>query len=83
MTVTAAELARDSERILDRVIHSGEVVGIQQNGRTVAEIRPKPGASREELLRILSRICWNEAESEELKHAMDAASEVVGYAGRD
>jgi len=83
MIVTTSELARDSERVLDRVIQSGEVVEIQRNGKTVAEIHPKVGASREELLRILARINWSEADSRELKAAMDAASEVVGYAGRD
>jgi len=83
MIVTTSELARDSERVLDRVIQSGEVVEIQRNGKTIAEIHPKVGASREELLRILARINWSEADSRELKAAMDAASEVVGYAGRD
>ena len=83
MIVTATELARDSERVLDRVIRNGEVVEVQRNGRTVAEIHPKVGVSTEEALRILARICWTEAESQELKQAMDAASEVVGYAGRD
>ena len=83
MIVTTSELARDSERVLDRVIQSGEVVEVQRNGKTVAEIHPKVGVSREEVLRILAHISWSEADSRELKAAMDAASEVVGYAGRD
>ena len=83
MIITTSELARDSERVLDRVIQSGEVVEVQRNGKTVAEIRPKVGVSREEVLRILARISWSEADSRELKAAIDVASEVVGYAGRD
>jgi len=83
MIVTATELANDSKSVLDRVIQGGEVVEVQRHGRTVAEIRPKVGASREELLRILGQIHWTEAESQELKGAMDAASQVFGYAGRD
>ena len=83
MIVTTLELARDSELVLDRVIQSGEVVEVQRDGKTIAEIHPKVGASREEILRILAQIGWSEADSRELKAAMDAASEVVGYAGRD
>jgi antitoxin (DNA-binding transcriptional repressor) of toxin-antitoxin stability system len=83
MRVTTTELANDSQRVLDRVIQEGEVVEVQRQGRTVAEIRPKVGASREELLRILEHIHWTETESRELKRAMDAVSEVFGYAGRD
>jgi hypothetical protein len=83
MIVTAAELARDSERVLDRVIQSGETAEVQRNGTTVAEIRPKSGVSRQEVLRILNQISWTEAESQELKQAMEQASHVVGYAGRD
>src|SRR6185436_18648934 len=69
MIVTAKELARDSERVLDRVIRNGEVVEVQRNGRTVAEIPPKVAVSREEVSRILAHICWTEAESQELKQA--------------
>ena len=56
---------------------------IQRQGRTVAEIRPKIGTYRQEVERILQRIRWMEAESRELRQAMDAASEVLGYAGGD
>ena len=83
MIVTATELAHDSERVLDRVIQNGETVEVQQNGRTVAEIRPKVGVSREEALRVLSHVRWTEAESQELKRALETASDIVGYAGRD
>ena len=83
MIVTATELANDSEKVLNRVIRNGEVVEIQRDGKTVAEIRARAGVSREELLRILEHIRWSEAESQELKQAMDASSDVFGYAGRD
>jgi len=83
MTVTTTELAKHSKRVIDQVINHGEVVEVRQCGRSVAEIRPKVGTTRQELLRILGRIRWTDAESRELKQAMDAASAVVGYAGRD
>ena len=83
MIVTATELANDSQNVLDRVIQNGEVVEIQRLGRTVAEIRPKVGTTRQDLLRSLGQIHWTEAESRELRQAMDAASEVLGYAGGD
>jgi len=38
MIVTTLELARDSELVLDRVIQSGEVVEVQRDGETIAEI---------------------------------------------
>lgn len=83
MIVSATELANDSKGILDRVIQNGEVVEVQRHGRTVAEIRPKVGVSRDEAARILGKIHWTAAESREMQKTMDAASEVFGYAGRD
>jgi antitoxin (DNA-binding transcriptional repressor) of toxin-antitoxin stability system len=83
MIVTAAELARNSERVLDRVVQGGETIQIQRDGKTVAEMSPAVGVSRDELLHALRQIRWAEDESQELKRAMDAASEVFGYAGRD
>jgi hypothetical protein len=53
-----------------------EAVEVGRHGRPKAEIRPQAGASREELLRVLGQIHWTEAESQELKQAMDAASQV-------
>ena len=83
MIVTATELANDSKSVLDRVIQGGEVVEVQRHGRTVAEIRPRVGASRSELLRLLRGRGFSQADSRQLRQAMDAASEVLGYAGRD
>lgn len=80
MIVTATELANDSESVLERVTRGGETIQIQRNGKTVAEITPAVGVSREELLRALQQIHWTEAESLELKRAMDGASQVFGYA---
>jgi antitoxin (DNA-binding transcriptional repressor) of toxin-antitoxin stability system len=79
--VTATEMANESKSILDRVIHGGEVVEVQRYGRTVAVIQPKVGATRSELLRLLSGRGFNQADSQQLHKAMDAASEVFGYAG--
>jgi antitoxin (DNA-binding transcriptional repressor) of toxin-antitoxin stability system len=83
MIVTATELAKDANGVLNRVIQGGETVQIQRHGKTVAQITPAVGVSKDELLRALGKIRWTEAESRELKQAMDAASEVFGCAGRD
>ncbi len=83
MIVTATELANDSNRVLDRVIEGGEIVEVQRHGHTVAEIRPKIGASRSEALRLLRGRGFTESDSRQLQAAMDAAAGVIGYAGRD
>jgi prevent-host-death family protein len=83
MIVTATELANESKSILDRVVQGGEVVEIQRHGKTVAVIQPRVGATRSELLRLLRGRGFNTTDSEGLKAAMDSASDVVGYAGRD
>jgi len=83
MKVTATELANDSKSVLDRVIQRGETAEVQRHGKTVAKIRRKAGASREEMAELLKSIRFSKAETEELKRAMDAASDVIGHAGRD
>lgn len=83
MIVTAQELVSDGERILERVINAGETVEVQNEGKTVAEIRPKTGASREELVSILKGRGLTDEDSVELRSAIDSASAVVGYAGCD
>jgi antitoxin (DNA-binding transcriptional repressor) of toxin-antitoxin stability system len=83
MKVTATELANDSKSVLDRVIQRGETAEVQRHGKTVANIRRKAGASREEMAELLENIKFSKEETKELKRAMDAASEVIGYAGRD
>ncbi len=83
MIVTATELANESKSILDRVVQGGEFVEIQRHGKTVAVIQPKVGASRAELLRLLRDRGFSDADSKVLKKAMDAASEIIGYAGCD
>lgn len=81
--MSATELANESKSILDRVIQGGEVVEIQRHGRTVAIMQPRVGASRSELLRLLRGRDFSSKDEAELRNAMDAASEVIGYAGRD
>ncbi len=83
MIVSATELANESKSILDRVVQGGEVVEIQRHGRTVAVIHPRVGASRSELLRLLRGRGFSTQDQQELQHAMESASEVIGYAGRD
>jgi antitoxin (DNA-binding transcriptional repressor) of toxin-antitoxin stability system len=81
MIVTATELANDSKNVLDRVIQGGEIAEVQRHGRKVAEIRPCVGATRSELARLLRGRGFSETDSRQLQQAMDAASEVLGYAG--
>jgi DNA-binding NtrC family response regulator len=83
MKVTATELANDSKSVLDRVIERRETAEVQRHGKTVVRIRRKVGVSREELLRKLAKIDFTREDTKELKKAMDAASDVFGYAGRD
>jgi hypothetical protein len=83
MIVSATELAKDSNGVLDSIIRGGETARIQRHGKTVAEIHRTVGVTRTELLRLLRGRGLSEFDSRELKHAMDAASEVFGYAGRD
>ena len=83
MKVTANELAQDSKNILEKVVSNGESAEIEQNGKAVAELRRTVGIDRRQLVDVLKAVKFTEQESRELKQAMDAASEVVGYAGRD
>jgi antitoxin (DNA-binding transcriptional repressor) of toxin-antitoxin stability system len=83
MKVTATELANDSKAVLDKVIKNGEKAEVQRHGKTVAEIEAATGATRDEMVELLKSIKFTKKESRELKKAMDAASDVVGYAGRD
>ena len=82
MKVTATRLANDSKSVLDRVIQRGETADVERHGKTIAKIRRKAGASREEIVELLNSIRFTKKETKELKKAMDAASGVIGYAGR-
>ena len=83
MKVSATQLANETKAIIDRVVQRREPAEIQRHGKTVAEIRRKVGIDREDLLAMAKRIQFTKAETKELKRAMDAASDVVGYAGSD
>jgi antitoxin (DNA-binding transcriptional repressor) of toxin-antitoxin stability system len=83
MIVTATELANDSKALVDRVVARGEAVQVKRHGKTVVEIRRKVGVSGAELLKRLKAARFSQAEQKELKNAMNAASKVFGYAGRD
>jgi antitoxin (DNA-binding transcriptional repressor) of toxin-antitoxin stability system len=82
MKVTATELANDSKAVLDKVIKRGQKAEVQRHGKTVAEIQPAVGATREEIVDLLNSIKFSKEESAELKKAMNKASDVFGYAGR-
>ena len=83
MIVTATELANDSKALVYRVIARGEAVQVKRHGKTVVEIRRKVGVSGAELLKRLKAARFSQAEQKELKNAMNAASKVFCYAGRD
>jgi antitoxin (DNA-binding transcriptional repressor) of toxin-antitoxin stability system len=83
MIVTGTELANKGKSIIDRVIQGGEVVEVQRHGKTVAVIHPEVGATRSGMLRLLRRRDFSEQDNKELQAAMDAASDVIGYAGHD
>jgi len=83
MKATAKELARDRKRVRNAVIASGETVQARRQGRTVPEIRPKVGVSREEFLRRMRGVHFPDEMQTELQHAMDEGAKVFGYAGRD
>jgi hypothetical protein len=83
MIVTATELANDSKALVDRVVARGEAVQVKRHGKLVVEIRRKVGVSGAELLKRLKAARFSQAEQKELKNAMNAASKVFGYAGRD
>ena len=83
MIVTATELANDSKALVDRVVAHGEAVQVKRHGKMVVEIRRKVGVSGAELLKRLKAARFTQAEQKELKNAMNAASKVFGYAGRD
>ncbi len=81
MIVTATELANASANVLDQVIKGGETVEVQRHGRTVAEIRPRVGVSRSELIRLLRGRNFSEADSRQMRQAMANAADVIGNAG--
>lgn len=82
MIVTATEMAKNGENILDQVIR-GEVVEVQRHGNTIATIQPKVGVSRNELVRLLRGRGFTDSDERQFRQASDATSEVFGYAGRD
>ena len=77
MIVSATELANESKSILDRVVQGSEVVDVQRNGKTVAVIQPRVGVSRSEILRLLRRRGCSVRDSQELKGAIDSASQTL------
>jgi len=83
MIVTATKLAIESTRILDRVAQGGDVAEVQRHDKTEAVIQPRMGATRSELLRLRRGRGFNTSDSEELKAAVDSASEVIGLVGCD
>jgi hypothetical protein len=83
MEVSATELANQTHRVIEKIIERREAAEIQRHGRTVARIEPQQCLNREEMIDALKSIPFAKAETEELKKAMDAASDVIGYAGAD
>lgn len=77
MIATATEMANDSKRILDDVIHRGQVVEIHRHGKGIAVVRRKVGVTGEELLRRLKEVRFSERERAELQKAMDEGGKAL------
>lgn len=77
MIATATDMANESKRILDDVIHRGEVVEIQRHGKGVAVVRRKVGVSGKELLRRLRAVRFSNRDQAELRQAMDDAGKAL------
>ena len=77
MIATATDIANDSKRILDDVVHRGEVVEIQRHGKGVAVVRRKVGVSGKELMRRLKEVRFSDRERSELQRAMAAAAKAL------
>ena len=77
MIATATEMANDSKRILDDVIHHGQVVEIHRHGKGIAVVRRKVGVSGKELLRRLKQIRFTDRDRTELSRAMEEGAKVL------
>jgi hypothetical protein len=81
MIITAAQLANDSNGVIDRVLEGHEKADIQRHGKTKVEMRRKAGVSKAELLEILKSVRFTAAEKRQLLAATKQANEVFGHAG--
>ena len=81
MTVTATQLATDSNGVIDRVVERHEKAEIQRHGKVKVEMRRKVGVSKSELLEILASVRFSASEQTELIKAMNQANNVFGHAG--
>ena len=70
-------MANESKRVLDEVIHHGQVVEIQRRGKSVAVMRKKAGVSGKELLRRLKQVRFTDRERTELQRAMDEGGKAL------
>lgn len=77
MIATATDLANESKRLIDGVVHRGEVVEIQRHGKGIAVIRQKVGVSGKELLGRLKALRFSDRDQAELRKAMNAAGKAL------
>jgi hypothetical protein len=77
------EMANESKRVLDHVIHRNEAAEVQRHGKTVAVIRRKVGVSGQELLRRLRSVHFTDAERAQLSKAMAEGAKTLTHAGSD
>ena len=83
MKASLTEMANESKRVLDKVVHHNETAEVQRHGKTVAVIRRKVGVSSEELLRRLRSVRFTDAERAQLTKAMAKGAKTLTHAGRD
>jgi len=74
---TATEMANDSKRILDDVIHRGQVVEIHRHGKGIAVVRRKVGVPGKELLRRLKEVRFSERDRRELQRATEEGGKAL------
>jgi hypothetical protein len=72
-------MANESKRILDDVIHRGQVVEIRRHGKGVAVVRRAVGVSGKELLRRLKEVRFSEQERSELRRAMNKGAKSLQW----
>ena len=74
---TATEMANDSKRILDDVIHHRQVVEIRRDGEGIPFVRRKVGVTGKELLRRFKEVRFSNRERAELQKAMDEGGKAL------
>ena len=82
MKITATELARNTRNIVDKVL-AGHTATLERHGKPLAELRPKPGVSGQELARLLRRSPLKEEDTCRLRAGCEKANQTFTNGHRD